>query len=79
MSNEPIDTIGIPEILFDGVTDMHIIEGVARIVLYTRHNGESETVARLAIPISELPEVIQTLVMGLTEAAKVIVRPVLSS
>lgn len=75
----PIDTIGVPEILFDGVTDMHIIEGVARIVLYTRHNGDTEIVARLAIPISELPEVIQALVIGLNEAAKAIVRPVLSS
>jgi hypothetical protein len=78
MSNDPVD-LGAPEIFFDQVGDIKIIEGVVRMALLTRHDGESIVSARLAIPLSELPEVIQSLVIALTEAAKVIVKPVLSS
>lgn len=76
--DEPID-LGAPEILFDGIQSNKIIEGVVRIALYSRHNGERVIVGRLAIPLSELPDVIQSLVILLTEAAKTIVKPALSS
>lgn len=70
---DPID-FGAPEIFFDGVSGIKIIEGVVRMTLYAHHNGESRAIAKLAIPISELPEVIQQLVISLTEAAKTIVK-----
>lgn len=76
--SDPID-FGTAEIFFDGIHSIKIIEGVVRISLFSKHNGESAIVARLAVPLSELPEVIQTMVISLTEAAKVIVKPVLSS
>lgn len=72
-----IDPFSAQEILFDGVSDIKIIEGVVRAALYARRDDENIVVARLAIPISELPDVIQQLVMALTEAAKAIVKPVL--
>jgi hypothetical protein len=73
---DAIDPFTAQEIFFDGVADVKIIEGVVRIALHARRNGENVVVARLAIPLSELPEVIQQLVITLTEAAKTIVRPV---
>ncbi len=76
MENDPIDVVGIPETFFDGIHEIKIIEGVVRIALYSRHNGDSAIVARLAIPISELPEVIQALVISLTEVARELVKPV---
>jgi hypothetical protein len=78
MIDEPID-IGAADIFFDGVHDIKIIEGVVRIALIARRDGEMVIVARLAIPLSELPDVIQALVIALTDAAKVIIKPVLSS
>lgn len=76
--NDPID-MSAPEIFFDQVTDIKIIEGVARIALLARRDGRHIIVARLAIPLSELPDVIQSMVMALTNAAKTIVKPALSS
>jgi hypothetical protein len=78
MLSEAIDQSG-PEIFFDGVSDAKIIEGVTRFALHVRRDGDSVVVARLAVPLSELPEVIQELVILLTRAAKVIIRPPLSS
>lgn len=80
MENDPIEMLAIPETFFDGIHDVKIIEGVVRIALYSHHSGgESVIVARLAIPISELPEVIKALAISLTEAAGKIVKPVLSN
>lgn len=73
-----IDVTGVPELFFDGVSEIKIIEGVVRLVLYSRHGGTRTVVAKLAIPISELPDVIQTMVMALTTAAKTIIKPMLS-
>lgn len=78
-SDHPID-LGAPEIFFDGVSaDIKIIEGVVRFALYSKRGNETIVTARMAVPLSELPEVIQSLVIALTEAAKVIVKPILSS
>ncbi len=79
MSSDPIDLFSSQEILFDGISDAKIIEGVTRFALHVRRDGEAVIVARLALPLSELPEVIQDLVILLTEAAKVIVKPPMSS
>lgn len=76
---EIIDPLVSPEIFFDGIAEIKIIEGVVRLALYSRRNGEHVITARLAVPLSELPEVIQSLVISLTEAAKAIVKPPLSS
>lgn len=76
---EPIDPIGVPEIFVDGVSDVRIIEGVTRIPFYARRDGEGEVVVRLAIPVAELPDVIQTLVITLANAVKTVIKPALSS
>lgn len=76
--SDPIDT-GAAEIFFDGVHEIKIIEGVVRMALVSRRDGQMIVALRLAIPLSELPEVIQELVIALTTAAKVIVKPPLSS
>jgi hypothetical protein len=47
-----------------------IVAGIVRIVLYSRQNDVGTVVARLALPLSELPDVIQELVIALTNAAK---------
>lgn len=65
-----IDTKSGPEIFFDGVADVKIHDGVVRFALYVRHNGGGVVVGRFAIPILGLPDVIQALVLRLTEAAK---------
>lgn len=76
---ELLEPVGVSEIFVDGAAEIRIIEGVARIQLFSRHNGESEVVARLAIPITELPDFIQSMVIALTHAAKQIIKPVMSS
>jgi len=73
--NEP-EPIGLPEILFDGIASIKIVEGVVRIALHAHRHEGHEIVARLAVPISELPDVIQQFVIVLTQAAKTIVTPV---
>lgn len=65
-----IDPHNVSEIFFDGIHEVRIIEGIVRIVIFSRQNAVGVVVARLALPLSELPDVIQALVIALTEAAK---------
>jgi hypothetical protein len=65
-----IDPHSAQEIFFDGIHEVKIVAGIVRIVLYSRQNEVGTVVARLALPLSELPDVIQALVIALTNAAK---------
>jgi hypothetical protein len=65
-----IDPHNAQEIFFDGIHEVKIVAGIVRIVLYSRQNDVGTVVARLALPLSELPDVIQELVIALTNAAK---------
>jgi hypothetical protein len=65
-----IDPHNAQEIFFDGIHEVKIVAGIVRIVLYSRQNDVGTVVARLALPLSELPDVIQDLVIALTNAAK---------
>jgi hypothetical protein len=65
-----IDPHNAQEIFFDGIHEVKIVAGIVRIVLYSRQNDVGTVVARLALPLSELPDVIQALVIALTNAAK---------
>ncbi|MET4529170.1 hypothetical protein [Bradyrhizobium sp. JR18.2] len=65
-----IDPHSAQEIFFDGIHEVKIVAGIVRIVLYSRQNDIGTVVARLALPLSELPDVIQALVIALTNAAK---------
>ncbi len=65
-----IDPHSAQEIFFDGIHEVKIVAGIVRIVLYSRQNDVGTVVARLALPLSELPDVIQALVIALTNAAK---------
>jgi hypothetical protein len=65
-----IDPHNAQEIFFDGIHEVKIVDGIVRITLFSRQNATGVVVARLAIPLSELPEMIQALVIALTEAAK---------
>jgi hypothetical protein len=70
-----IDPHNVQEIFFDGIHEVRIIEGIVRVVIFSRQNAVGVIVARLALPLSELPDVIQALVIALTEAAKGGVKP----
>lgn len=70
------EALGLPEILFDGIASIKIVEGVVRISLRAHRAEGHEIVARLAVPVSEFPDVIQEFVIVLTRAAKTIVMPV---
>ena len=72
---EIIDPHNVAEIFFDGISEVKIIEGIVRIVIFSRQNAVGVVVARLALPLSELPDAIQRLVIALTEAAKAGVNP----
>lgn len=82
MSEEISEPFGVPEILFDGVTDIHITEAIFRCTLFSRQRTHGQihrvAVARLAAPISELPDIVQKFVIILTEAARTIVKPVVN-
>jgi len=65
-----IDPHNAQEIFCDGIHEVKIIDSVVRIVLYSRQDGTGVVVARLALPLSELPDMIQALVIALTEAVK---------
>lgn len=65
-----IDPHNAQEIFFDGIHEVKIIQGIVRIVLFSRQNSTGVIVARLALPLSELADVIQALVIALTDAAK---------
>ena len=70
-----IDPHNVSEIFFDGVHDVRIIDGVVRFAIFSRQNSAGVIVARLAVPVSELPDVIQALVIVLAEAARTNVKP----
>ena len=72
------DIEGIAELFFDRVAEVKIANDVVRIALEVRRGDRSEIVGRLAIPLSELPDVIQFLVIGLAEATKQIIKPLIS-
>jgi hypothetical protein len=65
-----IDPHNAQEIFFDGIHEVKIMEGIVRIALLSRQNSTGVIVARLALPLTELPDVIQALVIALTEAVK---------
>lgn len=82
MSDEISEPLGVQEILFDGVTDIHISDAVFRCTLFSRQRSHGQihrvAVARIAAPVSELPDIVQKFVIVLTEAARTLVKPVLS-
>jgi len=65
-----VDPHNASEFFFDGIHEVKILDDVVRIVLYSRQDGTGVIVARLALPLSELPDMIQALVIALTEAVK---------
>jgi len=67
---EVIDPHNAAEIFFDRLHEVKIIDEITRIVLVSRQDGVGVVVARLAVPLSELPDAIQMLVIALTEAAR---------
>lgn len=67
---EVIDPHNVPELFFDGIHEVKILESIVRIALFSRQDGTGVIVARLAVPLSELADVIQALVIALTEAVK---------
>lgn len=76
---DPIEAFGAPEIFCDGVAEIKIIADVARVTLHERQDGTRVVTGRLKIPLVELPDVIQSMVIAFTEAAKTIIKPTLSS
>lgn len=64
------DPHNVAEIFTDGIHEVKIIGGIVRIVWFARQDGTGIVVARLAVPLSELPDAIQALVIALTNAAK---------
>lgn len=65
-----IDFHNVPELFFDGLHEVKIINGIVRAALFSRQNDVGVVVARLALPVSELADVIQALVIAQTEAAR---------
>lgn len=65
-----IDPHNAQEIFFDAVNEVKIVRGVVRIVLISRQDGTGTIEARLRCPLSELADVIQSLVIALTKAAR---------
>jgi hypothetical protein len=65
-----IDPHSAQEIFFDQLHDVKIVAGIVRIALISKQNATAVIVARLALPLSELPDAIQELVIALTNAAK---------
>jgi hypothetical protein len=72
--SEVIDTMTAPEIFFDGIHEIKIVEGVVRIALYSKQNSSSMVAVRLVVPASELPEVIQGFVRVLADATRPLIR-----
>ena len=75
---EVVGAFEAPEFLVDGIESIAIIEGVVRVGFYAMRKDERVAVVRLAIPVSSLPDVIQKLVISLTEAVKPIIAPKVS-
>lgn len=65
-----IDPHNVAEVFFDGIHEVKITKGIVRIVLFSRHDGTGTIEARLRCPLSELPDVIQSLVIALANAAR---------
>jgi hypothetical protein len=65
-----IDPHSASEIFFDAVHEVKITRGVVRVVLVSRQDGTGTIEARLRCPLSELPDIIQSLVIALTNAAR---------
>jgi hypothetical protein len=72
---EIIDPNNVTETFFDATHEVKIAGGIVRSVLFARQNGVGLVVARLAQPVTELPDLIQVLVMALAEAAKAATNP----
>jgi hypothetical protein len=69
---ELIDPHNAQEIFFDGIHEVRIIEGIGRMVLFSRQNSVGVVVARLALPVSELPDVILALVAAQVAATRAV-------
>lgn len=67
---ELIDPRNVAEVFFDGIHDVKITRGIVRIVLFSRQDGTGIVEARLRCPLAELPDIIQGLVIALTNAAR---------
>ncbi|RZM98719.1 hypothetical protein CWO91_36845 [Bradyrhizobium genosp. SA-3] len=65
-----IDPHNVTDLFFDGIHEVKIMAGVVRITLYSRQDDTGVVVARLALPLSEFPDVIQALAIAQAEAAK---------
>lgn len=70
-----IDPHNAQEIFFDGISEVKITRGVVRAVLFSRQNGVGIVAARLRLPATSLPDVIQALVIALADAAKTTIKP----
>jgi hypothetical protein len=67
---ELLDPHNVQEVLCDGTDEVRIIEDKARTVFFSRQDGIGIVVARLAFPVSVLPDVIQALVAALARAPR---------
>lgn len=67
---ELLDPHNVAEVLCDGANEVRIVEDKARTVFFARQDGIGIIVARLAFPVSVLPDVIQALVIALAKAAR---------
>jgi hypothetical protein len=65
-----VDPHNAPELFFDGIHEVKIVAGIVRITLYSRQNGTGVVAGRLAMPLSELPDAIQALVVALTNSER---------
>ena len=65
-----VDPHNVQEIFADEIYEVKIVDGIVRTVWIERQDGTGTTVARLALPLSELPDVIQALVIALTNAVR---------
>lgn len=67
---ELLDPQNVQEVLCDGADEVRIIEDKARTVFFSRQDGIGIIVARLAFPVSVLPDVIQALVIALAKSVR---------
>lgn len=80
MTDETIEPSPVAEIFFDGVSEIHITDQVFRCTLYSLQRTAGVVapmpvaVARMAVPVTELPDIIQGIVTAMTNAARVLVR-----
>ena len=63
-----IDPHNVQEVFFDMIHEVKVSAGIVRIALLSRQDGTGVIVLRLVHPISELPDVIQTLTIALANA-----------